>query len=172
MLRYSPSSYDADLHLKPPLLLWIAVLYLSRVIVLPIVTGFSTMLGINTDALAFLPRHFSPGLLISSLSAAVVLYAMCRRRSAGSKPVRWLWAHGRVLLAITAVADCFLSLLTTSNWWNATSDQLPVPLLIAMLDAYFFLYILAARRVRDTFAENTVDGAVERVGGNPGNGLL
>jgi hypothetical protein len=152
MLRYSPSSYDADLNLKPPLLLWIAVLYLSRAIVLPVITGFSTLLGISVDALGFLPRHFNPGLLISSLVAAAVLYAMSSRRSTAFKPVRWIWAHARVLLAVAAIGDLCFSLLSVSIWRSASSDQLPVPLLFAMLDIYFLLYILAARRVRDTFA--------------------
>jgi len=43
--RYSLASYDRHLCLKPPLLLWLAALFLSRAISLPLVIGLGSLGG-------------------------------------------------------------------------------------------------------------------------------
>ena len=42
---YSPSNYDDEMCLKPPLLLWLAVLFLCRAIMLPVVIGIGHKIG-------------------------------------------------------------------------------------------------------------------------------
>jgi hypothetical protein len=90
--------------------------------------------------------------LIPSLIAAVVLYVMCRRVPTASGPVRWIWARGRVFLGAAAALD--IALLSTAVIREGNSNDLPLSsLFAAMVDLYFLLYILAARRVRDAFSE-------------------
>jgi hypothetical protein len=149
---YSESSYDHYLCLKPPLLLWFAVLYLSRAVTLPAAMGIGTFAGVNADAIALFRGLWSMQTLLPSLIAICFLYALCRRVPGASKPVRWIWARGRILLAASAGMDLALSLISMIRH-GEIDDQALMSLLAAAADAYFLLYILVARRVRDTFSE-------------------
>jgi hypothetical protein len=90
--------------------------------------------------------------LLPSALAVGVLYAMCRRQPSASAAVRWIWAHGRSLLASAAIIDGIVSMYTFTRNGETTDLSLPVLLGIGF-DLYFLLYILTARRVRDTFAD-------------------
>lgn len=149
---YSESSYDHYLCLKPPLLLWLAVLYLSRAVTLPAAMGIGAFAGVNADAIALFRGLWSMQTLLPSLIAICILYALCRRVPNASKPVRWIWAHGRIFLAVSAGMDLVLSLISLIRQ-EEIDNQALVLLLAAAADAYFLLYILVARRVRDAFLE-------------------
>ncbi len=148
---YPPSDYDDYLCLKPPLLLWLVVIYLSRAISLPVAMAIGSVSGVGSDALALLRQLWTLEELFPSLFAALVLYAMCRRVPTASKQVRWIWAHGLLLLSVAAGTDLVLSLLTAARNWDNSEQSLP-SLFIAGIDLYSLLYIVATRRVRDTFA--------------------
>src|SRR5208337_417447 len=149
---YGPSNYDDYLCLKPPLLLWVAVLYLSRAITLPVAMGIASFAGVNADAIALLRRLWSVEALAPSLIAAVILYALCRRIPTASGLLRWIWARGRVFLVVSAGIDLILSLSSPIRL-REINDEVLLSLLSAAVDLYFLLYIFAARRVRDTFSE-------------------
>ena len=152
---YSASSYDDHMCLKPPPLLWLAVLYLSRAVTLPVAMGIGTFAGVNADAIALFHALWSMQTLLPSAIALCVLYALCRRVPNASKTVRWIWAHGRVLLALSGGMDLILSLISFISLirQGEIDDQAWMSLLTAAADGYFLLYILVARRVRDTFSE-------------------
>jgi hypothetical protein len=149
---YGESSYDHHMCLKPPLLLWLAVLYLCRAVTLPAAMGIGTVAGVNADAIALFHGLWSIQTLLPSAIALCVLYALCRRLPNASMPVRWIWANGRILLALSAGTDLVLSLIALIRQ-GEIDDQALMSLLAAAVDAYFLLYILLARRVRDAFAE-------------------
>src|ERR1700687_5274283 len=92
---YASSYYDDHLCLKPPLLLWAAVLYLSRSITLPIAMALGHFAGVDSSAITAFRGLWSLDGLIPSAIAAVMLYALCRRVPSASRPVRWIWAHGQ-----------------------------------------------------------------------------
>lgn len=149
---YSPASYDDDMCLKPPLLLWLTVVYLARAIMLPLVIGLGHIAGVNADAMTMLRGYWSVEELAPSLLAIPVLYAMCRRSPTASAPVRWVWSHGRAFLALSASLDIVLKIIPQmSN--REFSDQSLLALVAAAADAYFLLYTLVAQRVRDTFLD-------------------
>lgn len=152
MRRYAAFNYDDYLCLRPPLLLWIAVLYLSRAITLPIVMGLGYFVGVDHDAINLLQGFWTIETLFPSLIAATMLYAMVRRLPSASTVVRWIWAHGRILLTASAVMDLVLLVLHGLQR-DALVDQAAPSLVAAILNLYFVLYILMARRVRDTFAD-------------------
>ena len=149
---YSESSYDNYLCLKPPMLLWLAVLYLCRAVTLPAAMGIGTFAGVNADAIALFHGLWSMQTLLPSVIAFCVLYALCRRVPNASVPVRWIWANGRILLAVSAGMDLALSLISLIRQ-GEIDDQAMMSLLAAAADAYFLFYILLARRVRDAFSE-------------------
>jgi hypothetical protein len=49
--------------------------------------------------------------LVPSFIAAVFLYTLCRRVPTAPKSVRWIWAHGRIFLAVCAALDVALLLI-------------------------------------------------------------
>jgi hypothetical protein len=138
--------------LKPPLLLWLAVLFLSRAIMLPITIGIGHVAGVNADAMTLLRGLWSEDELLPALVAIPVLYTFCRRVPTASWPVRWIWAHGRVFLSLSAGLDIALPFVA-QLWHREVNDQLMLSLFASGMDVYFLVYILAARRARDTFLD-------------------
>jgi hypothetical protein len=149
---YASSYYDSYLCLKPPLLLWAAVLYLSRSITLPIAMAFGRIAHVDSNALTAFRGFWSADGLIPSMIAALMLYALCRRVPNASRPVRWIWAHGRMILAAAAIIDIIRVLLAAMRR-GEIDDQSLLSLVAAAIDLYFLVYVLAARRVRHAFSE-------------------
>lgn len=149
---YSLSSYDDQFRLKPPFLLWIAILYLSRSITLPLLLGLGSFVGVASEGLVVLRGLWSIQALVPSIVAAVVPIALWWRSPSTPAPVRWIGAHGHILLAVAAGIDLALTLILPA-WRGDLNDANPLPLLAAAFDLYFLIYVLAAPRVRDTFAE-------------------
>jgi hypothetical protein len=136
--------------LKPTLLLWLAALFLSKAITLPIVIGIGHIAGVNTDAMTLLRDFWSEDQLVPAVFAFPVLYACGRRVPMASDAVRWIWSRGRTLLSLAAIID--IALTATSQFWHRETDQTIVGAALSTgADLYFLAYILAARRVRDTF---------------------
>jgi hypothetical protein len=149
---YPASHYDDQMCLKPPMLLWVAVLYLSRAITLPVAMAIGHFAGVDASAITLFRGVWSVDGLIPSLIAAVVLYTLCRRVPSASKWVRWIWARGQIFLAVSAALDIAL-LLTALVRQGEVNDQSLLSLIAAVVDVYFLVYILAARRVRHAFSE-------------------
>jgi hypothetical protein len=149
---YPASHYDDQMCLKPPFLLWVAILYFSRAITLPIVMALGHFAGVNEKAITLFRGIWSADSLVPSAIAAVVLYALVRRIPTASPQVRWIWAHGRIALALSAVLD--IGVLTIALIRRGDiNDQSIWSVVAAGGDMYFLVYILAARKVRHVFSE-------------------
>jgi hypothetical protein len=149
---YPASHYDDQMCLKPPFLLWVAILYLSRAVTLPIVMALGHFAGVDEKAITLFRGMWSADALVPSAIAAVMLYALVRRVSTASPQVRWIWAHGRIVLAVSAVLDIALLAIALIRR-GEINDQTIWLLVAAGGDLYFLVYILAARRVRHVFLE-------------------
>ena|ERR1700722_15190296 len=149
---YPSSHYDDHSCLKPPFLLWVAVLYLSRAITLPIAMAIGHFAGVDSKAIDSFRGLWSVDALIPSLIAAVMIYTLCRRVPAAPRPVRWIWAHGQIFLAVAAVLDIVLLLIPPVRQ-QEINDQALLSACAAAIDVYFLVYILTARRVRLAFSE-------------------
>jgi hypothetical protein len=149
---YSSSQYDEYFCLKPPLLLWAAILFLSRSISLPLVIGLGNFAGVDAAALTELRRFWSLDNLLPSLLAAVLLYAVVRRVPTAPAAVRFIWSHGQKLLVLAAAIDFVQAAITIFRMANL-SDEVLLSVGCAAIDTYFLLYLLLARRVKDAFAE-------------------
>jgi hypothetical protein len=149
---YPASYYDDQMCLKPPLLLWVAVLYLSRAITLPVAMAVGHFAGVDSRAIDSFRAFWSLDALIPSLIAAIVLYALVRRVPTASGLVRWIWARGQILLVAAAVLDIVLLAIGLIRQGEINDASL-MSLFAAVVDGYFLVYILAARRVRHAFAE-------------------
>ena len=150
--RYDESSYDNNFCLKPSLLLWLAMLYLSRAILLPLVAGVASMNG-SGDAASLTRGLFSPDAYVPSALALLVIAAWCRRTPSATRVPRWIWTRGRTFLAASAILDLVLPVYApfqeSYGVWQLTTPRL----IGAALDTYFLAYLLASRRVRDVFSQ-------------------
>jgi hypothetical protein len=153
MRRYGLNDYNNDFCLKPPLFLWIAMVYLSRGILLFVLSAAGSMAALSSDTVTLLRGSLSPEMVIPSVIAAAVLCALVRRVPSASKPVRWIWTNGQFLLAAAALADLVLQLLNSPLLHGDAYDQSAWPLAAATLDLYFLAYVFGSRRVRDVFAD-------------------
>jgi hypothetical protein len=149
---YAPNDYDDNFCLKPPFLLWLALLFLSRGVLLPFVIGLSASGGGNSESIKYLKDVFATNALIPALIAAPVLLALLRRAPRASALFRWLWTHGRSLLTLSALIDLTFALRIVFE--EGTVDQAAFGAIVsAGIDTYFLLYLLTVRRVRDSFSE-------------------
>jgi Protein of unknown function (DUF2919) len=149
---YPASQYDDQMCLKAPPLLWVAVLYLSRGITLPIAMAIGHFAGVDSNAITLFRRFWSVDGLVPSAIAAVILYTLCRRVPTAPQVVRWIWAHGRIFLAVSAVLDVVLMTIALIRLGDI-NDQSLWSMFAAAGDLYFLIYILTARRVRHVFSE-------------------
>jgi hypothetical protein len=151
--RYSPSSYDQNLCLKPPLLLWMGILFLSRGVTLPLLATLGQLGGGSADTQALVHGLFGLGMLLPSSLAFLVLFALAMRSPSGVRPARWIWRRGGLLLAAAAMLDVALT-LSGPFWRRGGFEMLSVwEVVAAVFDLYFLIYVLASRRVRDVFCD-------------------
>jgi hypothetical protein len=71
---YPASHYDDQMCLKPPLLLWVAVLYLSRAVTLPVAMAIGHFAGVDASAITMFRGIWSVDDVIPSMIAALMLY--------------------------------------------------------------------------------------------------
>jgi hypothetical protein len=152
-LRYSLSDYDKHFCLKPPVPLWAALFFLSRAVTLPFLLGLGGFAGIDQNTRVLFNGLLDWPTMVPSAIAAAVVIALVRRHPSASRPIRWVWSHGRVLLAVAALLDMLLSILISPLRLGELGDRSALPLLTALIDLYLLVYVLAARRVRDVFAD-------------------
>lgn len=150
--RYPPSAYDDEWCLKPPPLLWIALLYLSRGLIVPPLMGMGHWSGVNPDALGMLHDLWQPLCLIPAVIALPILIAAFRRVPRASDALRWIWHQGRSIVVVAAIADIALSLAPTVQRGEFDDASL-VPAFCAVFDLCLIAYLLLAARVRDTFRD-------------------
>jgi hypothetical protein len=152
--RYSLASYDRHFCLKPPLLLWLSALFLSRAISIPLVIGIGSLGGGTANANELVHGLFSISTLAPSCIAFPLLCALALRSPSSGQAVRWIFSHGRVLLAAAAILDGALasSGLSIERVENA-DEQVGAALLGVFIDVYVCLYVLISKRVRDVFAD-------------------
>ncbi len=119
---------------------------------MPIAVCIGHYAGVNQEAIHLLRGFWRVDTLLPSFLALPVLYALCRRSPAASSTVRWIWGSGRVLLGASLAVDIALNARELIPFVEI-DDQTLLPLISAATDAYFLIYVLAARRVRDTFSD-------------------
>jgi hypothetical protein len=130
----------------------VAALYFSRAITMPIAMAIGHFAGVDDKAITVFGGLWSADVLIPSLIALIMLVTLCWRVPTAPKPVRWIWAHGRLVLGAAAVLDIALSLIGLVRRSEIDAHWMGSVCAVAA-DLYFLAYILANRRVRHAFAE-------------------
>jgi len=146
---YPASAYDEEWCLKQPLPLWLAVLFLTRALLLPLLMGLGHYVDVNPALLQSLRADWEAAQLLPALIALPVAAAAWRRVASAGAAVRGVWRRGRALLLLATAVDLALNLAALRHPGNG----IPLPLLFAALDLYAAGYLTFTRRVRDAFAE-------------------
>jgi len=152
--RYPLATFDDHLCLRPPLLLWLSALYLSRAASLPLVLGVSSIAGGSANTTGLVHGLFGIQTVLPSCIAFLVLCTLALRSPSAGRVTRWIFSHGRVLLSLAAALDAGLALGGVSWQQVAGGDeQFSGILLGATFDVYFLVYLLFSKRVRDVFSD-------------------
>jgi hypothetical protein len=153
LASYNETSYDQYWCLKPSPMLWIAIVYLSRSIMLPMLVGISSMTGAG-DTASIVRSFVGLNALVASLVAFVVVFAYLRRSPSAGAAVRWIWSHGRLLLALAVILDLALGLSSAVRVTVEDGGQTAfLAGVAALLDLSVLSYVTMSRRVRDVFSD-------------------
>jgi hypothetical protein len=150
VLRYDLGSFDNNYCLKPPLMLWLVMLYLARAVLLPFIGGISSMGG-AADASSLTRGMFGIEDFVSAVLALIVFVTFLKRTPSASRIWRGIWRFGRIILAAAAVVDLAVSLNHFAQGADTDSSRPELLLLASTVDAFVVVYLFRSRRIRDVF---------------------
>ncbi len=149
---YDLGSYDHNFCLKPPLMLWLEMLYLTRAVLIPFLSAVSSMGG-AVEASSVTRGYFGFADFVCAALAMIVLLAFLRRTPSASEFWRRIWSFGRILLAAAAMFDLSVSLYRFLQITETDTMRSELLLLACTVDAYIVVYLLRSRRIRDVFSD-------------------
>jgi hypothetical protein len=156
---YPAHRYDDHLTLRVPPLLWFAMLYLVRHLVLLGITFLPT----TGEEIEILRGLVHPAYLIADLIALPVLIAAARRRPETGPALRRIWRNGRWLLSLSALLYLVLVIarVTASGQsvWVSVDEALIASLL---LDLAVLVYLWRSPLVRDLFRDFPEPGSADQ----------
>ncbi|WP_296809305.1 DUF2919 family protein [Thiocapsa sp.] len=144
--RYASHRYDDDLLLKVSILLWLALVFLVRHLLLLGITFLPTT-GEEIDVLRTLVR---PEFVLADLPAALVMAAGFRRRRPCPDWVRRVWRRAREILTLSILM--YLGLLVAALVGSSLPlrDAIDEPLLVSLLlSLAVAFYLWRSRLVAD-----------------------
>jgi hypothetical protein len=148
-MTYTPDDYDQYNVLKIPAGLGLLLMYLLKYPILLLLSKLPKA-GDMTIITQFVYQHMNLGVLLASIPAALVVYAMSQRIPTGNSFARWLWRRGWVLLLLSLLFQLASPLAYILLGKSQFSDAV---LVFGYLDAMFLLYMWRSRRLRDVFLE-------------------
>ena len=147
---YPAHRYDDNLSLRINPLLWLAMLFLVRHLLL---LGI-TFLPSTGKEIEILRRLVHPAYLIADLIALGVLVAAARRRPEAGPILRTLWRHGRALLSLSALAYLALVVVQVAGSGRPIAASLDEALLVSLLlDLAILAYVWRSPLVHDLFRD-------------------
>ena len=150
--RYEAWAFDDYYCLKPPAVLTVAIIYLCRSFLLLAIYMLASVKGSTGDMGLLLQAGDHPSsLAITGVPALLVLFALMRRGPSGGRFPRWIWKHGRIFLACSALLEIGMAVLYLTTLTVGETPSLTVAFLF--LDLYILGYVLFSRRVKDTFSD-------------------
>jgi len=147
-LPHPAHRYNEDLHLKVPLLLWLAMFFLVRHF---LILGI-TFLPTTGEEIKILRELIHPLYLLSDLPAGLVMLVAMRRRPECADRGRRVWRLGRWLLGISAAGYLIflsLNLFVTGRPLHLALNELL--LLSILLHLGILGYLIRSGLLRDLF---------------------
>jgi hypothetical protein len=159
--RYGFECLDRNCCLKPPLGLVVAMVYLCKSLLLPLVIALASAKGSSPSLRWLLGGEQHPLLMIGlAVPALMVLYAWLNRVPTSDAFSQWAWRRGAFLLALSAFAQASLAtfdLVTSPGFLQGyglvwESEDLAA-LLSIVLHGLVIAYVTRSARARATFAD-------------------
>lgn len=149
-LNYPASAYDDQLVLRPPLGVWVTLVFLLRPIIVLVASVTNKVDRVGLLNLVYPDRQWAVAHALAALPAIAVAVAYTRRDPKASAGVRWLWQHGRALLMASLTLNVVFLLypVLTEHARFATSALIQTT--VCALLAY---YLFRSPRVADAFAD-------------------
>jgi hypothetical protein len=153
--RYGLDSYDDFLCLRPPWPLIASLIFLCRGFVLFVLVAASRGGATRFDELVD-SETLGIGSSLATVPAALVLYALGARAPSAPAFVRWIWARGRALVSLSALAYIYGATLGARlgpdprAWLSGTSLAAKA---MVLAELGIIGYVLLSSRVRQTFRD-------------------
>ncbi|HFD80773.1 MAG TPA: DUF2919 domain-containing protein [Gammaproteobacteria bacterium] len=149
--KYSIEHYDANLSLKMNDNLWLILAFLLR-------PYFVTVISLvnRTDRTAIINLVYSDKMalwwgLLAGVPAALVFYAWGRRKPGASAFVRKVWARGRELLAVSALANA--AVVFVPHWIGAVYHVSTAGWIQLGISIGIVIVLYSSTYIRDCFAD-------------------
>ncbi|MBT8422318.1 MAG: DUF2919 domain-containing protein [Gammaproteobacteria bacterium] len=153
---YNFSDYDKHLSLKFNFWIWLIIAYFLRPLILKVSTiqlGFGAKSGsvAGLKKLAY-PEDFGFFLaILTTIPVLLVIFTLMKRKPDAPDYVRTLWRNGGRLLAFAALLNILVVFVPL--FIGTTEGVNPFGWAQLAVAACSLTYLLASRRVRDTFAD-------------------
>jgi hypothetical protein len=154
--KYGLHAYDDFGCLRPPKLLIASLIFLCRDLIFLVLLGVSRLIGASGEVAGLQDIVDGETLLsgcIAAVPAAAVLYALGARMPTAPAFVRWIWGHGRSLIAVSALVSIVLTVMQYGSdprrWLNSSLAVKAIVLAELGIVGYVFL----SSRVRQTFLD-------------------
>jgi hypothetical protein len=153
--KYGYDCFDKHGCLRPSKGLVVSISFLCRALLLPVLIGVASVKGSSQSMTWVLAGNLHPALMsLLALPALAVLAALVGRSPRARPWLRWVWAHGRNLLLLSAVAQAGIVLRdVTTVGLSLDSAEAFLSVSVLVLLAGLIAYLLWSRRVRDSFSE-------------------
>jgi hypothetical protein len=149
--KYGIGSYDDFFCLRPPWLLIASLLFMCRSLAALALFGMTGADGDSTLSRFFDTEMLGMGAL-AAVPALLVLYALGARVPSAPSLVRWIWRHGRGLVAASAL----LHIAVAATHYASVRAWIGGPLAVQALalgDLAVIGYVFLSSHVRQAFLE-------------------
>lgn len=149
-LTYPASAYDDQLVLRPPLGMWVTLIFLLRPIIVLVasVTNKADRAGLLN--LIYPDRQWAVAHALAALPAIAVAIAYTRRDPKAAAGIRWVWRHGRALLTASLALNVVFLLYPVLTEHARFANSALIQTTVCALLAY---YLFRSPRVADAFAD-------------------
>ena len=151
MLKYAAHHYDENLRLKDPFTLWLCFLYGIRHFFIIVVAAKVSLVFADNP---WLDLQSSSFFLANDVLALVVFMAIGHRVPNASQLMRWVWLHGRWLLAGAYLLGIGIFVkLHQSILSHIDHPQFLTALSVLLIDLLIVTYLLKSELIKDIFNE-------------------
>ena len=151
MLKYPARHYDESLKLKVSPLLWLSLLYAIRHF---FIYKVASLMPFEITTIAWLNLQSRAIFIYCDLPALLVLIATGHRLPNAIRVMRWIWLHGKSILATSYLLSLGSFIYFNGHILSApNTDEFLFAVVIMMTDMAVLVWLANSSLVSDIFAE-------------------
>jgi hypothetical protein len=149
---YPLDHFDKHLCLKPPMGMFLCLMFLCRDFLLALISAATSLKGPGIDMSSLLSHQHRLILGVGMIPALLVFWAYIRRTPEIAGIARWAWKNGCVLLAAAAIIQSIPALRALGQGRTLGAGFYESPWIL-LLSACMLAYLFLSKRVRDAFSD-------------------